>query len=343
MAERTISGKYRLLRLLGEGGAGSVWEAENMLVGRHVAIKILHPNVAAHPAARQRFLAEAQLSAKIAHPNVVDIYDLGTTEEGTPYIVMELLEGETLESIIIRRGRVPPQYACGLMLQVLGTLVAAHDLNIVHRDLKPANIVVVHPRPDRPVAKVLDFGVAQGMMSDEGALDKAEAGLLFGTPEYMAPEQAKGGIVDSRCDIYAAGAILYELLGGQPPVFGESATTVLARLLTFDPVPIATLAPTTPPPLADAIMSALAREPHNRPRSARAFISLVKPFAAPTTSFMPPSMTEHPLALLQSKKRAGPSGPKRKPRLQLVMQSSIPPPKPRSSKPPGGHRGPNKP
>jgi len=339
MDERTVSGKYRLLRLLGEGGAGSVWEAENILVGRHVAIKILHPNVAAHPAARQRFLAEARLSARIAHPNVVDIYDLGVTEEATPYIVMELLEGETLESIIIRRGRVPSQYACGLMLQVLSTLVAAHDLNIVHRDLKPANIMVVHPRPDRPVAKVLDFGVAQGMMSDEEATQKAEAGLIFGTPEYMAPEQARGGTVDSRCDIYAAGAILYELLGGQPPVFGDTATTVLARLLTYDPVPISTLAPTTPPELASAIMSALSRDPLRRPRSARAFISLVRPFAAVTTSFMPPSTSERPLALLQSKKRTGPSEAKRKPRLQLVIQSSIPPPR---SKPPSGRSGPKR-
>src|SRR6266850_6557327 len=201
MAEQTISGKYKLLRLLGEGAAGNVWEAENLLVGRHVAIKILHASVASRPDMQQRFLAEARLSAKLAHPNVVDVYDLGRTDEGTPYIVMELLDGETLEKMLARRHRLPAPVACELMMQVLGTLVAAHKLDIVHRDLKPANIMLVYPRPDQPLVKVLDFGVAQGIQAEGLA---PEAGMLFGTPEYMAPEQAAGAKVDARCDVYAA-------------------------------------------------------------------------------------------------------------------------------------------
>ena len=315
MKDETISGKYRLLRLLGEGAAGIVWEAENVFVGRRVAVKILHPSVASQPEMQQRFLAEARLSAKLAHPNVVDVYDLGRTDDGTPYIVMELLDGETLEKMLVRRRRLPAQFACDLMMQVLGTLVAAHNLQIVHRDLKPANIMLVYPRPDQPLVKVLDFGVAQGIQAEGLA---ADAGLLFGTPEYMAPEQATGAEVDARCDLYAAGAILYELMAGVPVFSGSSTTAVLARVLSAQPEPLHNLARDIPRDLEAVVMSALAKDPAGRPSSAKEMSSLISRFATKGSTFTTVQMSERPMMLTQKKRQ-----PKKK--LELVVQSSVPP------------------
>jgi eukaryotic-like serine/threonine-protein kinase len=311
----TISGKYRLLRLLGEGAAGNVWEAENLLVGRRVAVKILHPSVASRPDMQQRFLAEARLSAKIAHPNVVDVYDLGRTDDGTPYIVMELLDGETLEKMLGRRERLPAQFACELMMQVLGTLVTAHKLDIVHRDLKPANIMLVYPRPDQPLAKVLDFGVAQGIQAEGLA---AETGMIFGTPEYMAPEQTTGAPVDGRCDVYAAGAILYELLAGVPPISGSSMEIVLSRVLTMQPVALHKLARDVPRDLEAVVMSALAKKREDRPASAREMSTLIGRFATKDSSGSILQLSERPMLLTQKKRQ-----PKK--RIELVLQSSIPP------------------
>jgi len=314
MADRTISEKYRLRRRLGEGAAGDVWEAENLLVGRRVAIKILHPSVASRPEMQQRFLAEARLSAKLAHPNVVDVYDLGRTQEGTPYIVMELLEGETLEKTLQRRKRLPAQFACELMMQVLATLVAAHKLEIVHRDLKPANVMLVYPRPDQPLVKVLDFGVAQGIQADP----LGEAGLVFGTPEYMAPEQATGEKVDERCDVYAAGAILYELLAGVPAFRGDTAAVVISRVLTTAPEPLHKLAPDVPRDLEAIILSALAKKPKDRPASAAEMSARIAPFATKGIPTPIIQLSERPMLLKQKK-------PKTKKKLELVLQSSIPP------------------
>ncbi len=322
MLDQTISGKYRLLRLLGEGAAGNVWEAENLLVGRRVAIKILHPSVASRPDMQQRFLAEARLSARLAHPNVVDVFDLGRTDDGTPYIVMELLVGETLESMLARRHRLPATFACELMMQVLGTLVAAHALDIVHRDLKPANVMLVYPHPDQPLVKVLDFGVAQGIHAEGLA---AEAGMIFGTPEYMAPEQAAGGAVDARSDVYAAGAILYELLAGEPPITGESTAVVLTRVLTAQPVALHIVAPDVPRDLEAIIMSALAKRPADRPSSAKQMSKLIGRFASSSSAGPVVQLSERPMALTH--KRA----PKKK--LELVIQSSMPPARTSTIKP----------
>jgi eukaryotic-like serine/threonine-protein kinase len=313
MADRTISEKYRLVRKLGEGAAGDVWEAENLLVGRRVAIKILHPSVASRPDMQQRFLAEARLSAKLAHPNVVDVYDLGRTQEGTPYIVMELLEGETLEKMLHRRRRLPAQFACELMMQVLATLVAAHKLDIVHRDLKPANVMLVYPRPDQPLVKVLDFGIAQGIQADP----LGESGI-FGTPEYMAPEQATGEMVDARCDVYAAGAILYELIAGVPAFSGNTAAIVLSRVLTTAPEPLHKLAPDVPRDLEAVVIAALAKKPKDRPKSAAELSARIAPFATKGVAAPLIQLSERPM-LLTSKKQ------KSKKKLELLIQSSIPP------------------
>lgn len=324
MIVRLIADKYRLIRLLGEGAAGSVWEAENVLVGRRVAIKLLHPDLTEDAALRARFLAEARASARIAHPNVVDVFDVGRDGE-RPFIVMELFLGETLEAVLETRGAVGPAYGCELMLQVLAGLDAAHQLGIVHRDLKPANIMVVHPRPERPVIKVLDFGIAKGVLADDVVPD--ESGLLFGTAEYISPEAARGGLVDARSDLYAAGCILYELLAGHPPFVGDCAA-VLSAMLTKAPRPLHEFVPTIPPALERVVMTTLSKDPVGRPASARELMALIAPFTEKGTlpSVLPPPTSEEPLLL--TKREAAPIPLKPKPRLVLVREPSIPPPAP---------------
>jgi serine/threonine-protein kinase len=299
-----------------------VWEAENVLVGRKVAIKLLHPNLAEDPALRARFLAEARAAARIAHANVVDVFDLGRADDGTPYMVMELVLGETLQTILDTRGAMSPGYACELMLQVLAALDAAHAQGIVHRDLKPANIIVAHPKPDRPVVKVLDFGIAVGLFAEGTAPD--ETGLVFGTPGYVSPEQATGGEVDARSDLYAAGAILWELLAGVPAFCGDSPMEVLARVLAEEPPPLREYAPHVPPELEDIVMQTLAKDPDARPASARELMAFIGAWveAEHRPSVLPGAMTEAPpIPLMQEK------APRsvRKPRLELVVESTVPP------------------
>jgi serine/threonine-protein kinase len=316
-----IAEKYRLTRRLGQGSAALAFKAENLLVGRVVAIKILRPNLARDPEIRRRFLAEARASARIAHPNVVDVFDLGTTEDGTPFMVMELCDGETLSQIIDERGRVGVSYACDLLAQVLGALDAAHDLGIVHRDLKPDNIMVVHPRPDTPVAKVLDFGIAQGVHSD--SISPSEGGLIFGTPEYMAPEQARGEPVDARADLYAAGSMLYEMLTGHVPLEGETVAEVLTALLSRPPPRLREYDAALPPALDALVASALSKEPKGRPRSANDFLIRLSPYTS--TGRLPSADGDRgsslPVPLVNE--RATPS----KPKLELVLDTQPPPPK----------------
>jgi serine/threonine protein kinase len=317
-----LDGKYRLVRRLGEGSAAEAWEAENVLLERTVAIKILHAHLATESATRARFLAEARAAARIAHPNVVDVFDIGVSSEGSPFIVMELCDGETLSTVIDGRGAMGVSYAADLMMQVLAALHAAHALGIVHRDLKPDNLIVVHPRPDQPTLKVLDFGIAQGVFGETGALAE-EGGFVFGTPEYMPPEQARGESVDARADLYAAGAILYELLTGVVPFAGSSATETLALMLTRAPTPPSRHVAGIPAGLDALVLSALAKAPARRPQSAAEFMELLEPFgtARRSSSLMPAvHESEAPLPLVTERPASAP----RAPRLELMLDSNPP-------------------
>ncbi len=298
-----LADKYRLERRLGSGAAGEVWKAENVLVGRTVAVKLLHPHLAADSATRTRFLTEARSAARIAHVNVVDVFDVGVSREEIPFIVMELCEGETLGAMIESRGALGVSYAADVVVQVLAALHAAHGLGIVHRDLKPDNVMVVHPRPHRPVAKVLDFGLAQCAV-EPGTAEKELAGAIVGTPAYMPPEQALGELVDARADVYAAGAMLYEVLTGTEPFSGATPVEILAKVLVERPAPPSHIVSGIPPALDALVLSALAKEPESRPARARDFLEALLPFTSSgrMPSFLPPLESEAPVPLVEPRR-----------------------------------------
>ncbi len=302
--QNLIDNKYAIVRSLGDGATGTVHEAENILVGKRVAIKVLHSHLAKDTDLRARFFAEARAASRIAHQHVVDIYDLGIQPDGSVYIVMELLRGETLESIIETRGAIAPAYGCELMLQMLSGLAAAHAERIVHRDLKPANIIVTHPRPDRPHVKVLDFGIAKGLF--EAGSGPAEEGVLLGTPLYMSPEQARGEDVDERADIYSAAAILYEMLCGRPPYLASTPPSLFAKSRRGDAPPVSRLAANVPQELAWVIARAMAPNPRDRTPTVQAFARELMPFLPsdrPINSIIPlgaPSPAPIPLSRLSA-------------------------------------------
>ncbi len=263
-----IRGKYRLVRLLGDGGMGTVYEAMHEGLGTRVAIKVLHADLARRSGLVERFLREARVSAQIKSTNVVQVMDVDRTEQGDAYIVMELLEGEPMSSLLERERRVAIPIAVDYTGQILRALEAAHALGIVHRDLKPENVFVTYPG-GKPLLKLIDFGIAKAHLSDPGAKNLTVAGVVMGTAEYMAPEQAHSADkVDARSDLYAVGVMLYELIAGQRPVSGEDARIIAVRVERGDVTPLVHVAPDVPRELAGLVHRAMAARPELRFASA---------------------------------------------------------------------------
>ncbi|HLK37147.1 MAG TPA: serine/threonine-protein kinase, partial [Polyangiaceae bacterium] len=204
-----VNSKYRLTRLLGDGGMGSVYEAVHAVLGTRVAIKVLHPELARRTGLVERFLQEARVAAQIRSPHVVQVIDVDRTADGHAYIVMELLEGEPLSSVLDRQRKLSVGAACDYTVQILEALEAAHALGVIHRDLKPENVFVTFVG-GKAVLKLIDFGIAKARRSDPQSKNLTVAGVVMGTAEYMAPEQARSADrVDARADIYAVGVMLY--------------------------------------------------------------------------------------------------------------------------------------
>jgi eukaryotic-like serine/threonine-protein kinase len=271
-----LDGKYSLLRQLGAGGTGTVYEAENLVVGKKIAIKIMNPAAFAERDSQARFVTEARAAARISHANVVDIHDLGVSKEGVPYIVMELLRGETLESVIDTRGPLAPAYACELFLQVLAGLSAAHAQGIVHCDLKPANVLVTHPRPERPLVKVLDFGIARGV---EAAQHDDQ--VVMGTPMYMAPEQVLGDPVDFRTDVYQACATLFTMLAGTDPFEASTTRDVMRLVAKGRSKDLQALVPELPAELVQVVKDGMAVKRADRIQSVEELAERLRPFVSP--------------------------------------------------------------
>jgi serine/threonine-protein kinase len=272
-----ISNKYRVLRLIGEGGMGAVYEGRHEVLGAPVALKFLHADLARRPGLATRFLQEARVTACIQSPHVARVTDVDTAD-GCPYLVMELLRGESLQALIDRLGRLPVDQALDYTLQTLMGLEAAHSLGVVHRDLKPDNLFVT-PSTGGPVVKIIDFGIAKLRASNEYTRGLTRAGVLMGTPEYMAPEQLySANLVDHRADLYSVGAILYEMLSGQRPADGDDAAVIVAQVSSGAVKPLTELVPELNPALATAAHRALVPEREQRYGDAAAMRLALLPF-----------------------------------------------------------------
>ena len=263
----TLGQRYRLLRRIATGGMGSVWEAEDSVLHRSVAVKVLLEGLAADERFLERFRREARAAAGLSHPNVASVYDYGE-EGGTPYIVMELIRGETLAERLRREGALPAGEAVRITEGVTAALQAAHDAGVVHRDVKPGNVMLTSAGE----VKVLDFGIAAASW----ATPITATGAAIGTATYISPEQASGLPSTPASDVYSLGVVLYEMLAGRPPFIGESPIAVASSHVSDPPPPLGEIAPGVPESLAAVTMQALAKDPAERPPSAAAMAGMLR-------------------------------------------------------------------
>jgi hypothetical protein len=275
-----IDGRYRVERLCGRGGMGLVYEAEHEGIGRRVALKILHPLYSRSQDIAERFRREARAASRIGHPHICDVFDFGTTDDGSLYIAMEYLEGRDLGHLLDELGVLPVDRALRIAVQICRALEAAHAVGIVHRDLKPENIYLIDQADGGDFVKVLDFGVAKEFEDKTKKLTRPN--IALGTPEYMAPEQIAGR-TEPRSDVYALGAILYELLAGTPPLEGETYLETFRRKAAEDPAPIAGSREDVDPRVEQLVLRALARNPDDRPASMGAFADALERLLAEIT------------------------------------------------------------
>jgi serine/threonine protein kinase len=252
-------GGYRVLRVLGVGGMGIVFEAEDPQLERLLALKVMRPSLAAFPTYRERFLREARAAAAIDHDHIVAIHQVGQ-ERGVPFLAMPRLKGESLRMRLQRERRLPVPDVLRLGREIAEGLAAAHERGLLHRDIKPDNIWL----DSRGRVKILDFGLARSCHAEKNL---TQSGDVLGTPNYMAPEQALGRAVDTRCDLFSLGAVLYRMATGEPPFTGDSAAEVLVALAQSEPASPSVSTDGIPPALDDLILELLAKDPAERPHS----------------------------------------------------------------------------
>ncbi|MDX6288360.1 MAG: eukaryotic-like serine/threonine-protein kinase [Blastocatellia bacterium] len=268
---RVFEGKYRLDERLGGGGMGTVYRATHMLIERPVAVKVLSQRFVGDETAQQRFRREARASGRMQHPNAVMVNDFGATEDGWLYIVMELLEGQTLRDLLMREAPLDPARAVSFMLQTCAAVGAAHDAGLIHRDLKPANIFIEQRPHLAAVVKVLDFGVAKFVVEehDDDYNTLTQVGAIIGTPRYMSPEQCSGAApLTPASDVYSLGIILYEMLTGAVPFSADTPLALALKQVSEPPVRPRKVVPTIPAELEGVVMHALAKDPRFRPADA---------------------------------------------------------------------------
>ncbi len=285
-----VAETYRVTHLLGRGGMGAVWAADHLrLPGRQVAVKVLLTPGVASGEALARFRREAEIASRLGHPHIVQVLDFHTLPTGEPYIVLELLRGETLAQRL-QRGPLPVEEALTIARQVGSALQAAHRAGVVHRDLKPDNVFLCAPQEEMPGpnVKVLDFGISKIRGSQTVATQDA---VLMGTPQYMAPEQALGRntAIDARTDVFALGAIVYEMLGGAPAFGGSSLAEVVYKVVHAQPQPLAQLRAGLPLNILSAVDRALQKDPKLRPGDVSAFVAELtgRPLTVPASAPQP--------------------------------------------------------
>lgn len=273
-AGSAIGGRYTLGSMLGDGAMGRVYRAKDETTGRTVALKLVHRHLAMHAQLVERFKREMTITRSLTHPTVVDVIDVGSTPQGVPYLVMELIEGQSLDAILQRTGALDPLQAASIGAQIADALACAHDASFVHRDIKPENVMLTGHRLDR--VKVLDFGISRvvgsfeegPMHGEEGFRTLTRANAAIGTPTYMSPEQAACEKVGPRSDLYSLGMVLYELVAGMPPFICATHHEALKKHIREAPVRLSEKVPGVPDWLDDVVMQLLEKEPDDRPGSA---------------------------------------------------------------------------
>jgi serine/threonine-protein kinase len=292
---RVLGGRYRLVERLGQGGMGTVYRAVHTLMDKPVAVKILRAELSSDSEAVARFHREARSASRLDHDHCIRVTDFGQSDDGQLFLVMELLDGESLGNVT-RKGRIPPTRAAAVGAAIAEALAHAHENGIIHRDLKPDNVFLARRARGRELVKVLDFGLAK--LASDSALGPSitRDGTVFGTPEYMAPEQAEGEKLDSRTDVYALGIILYQLLTGDVPFRAQSFVALLTKQVTDKPTPPAQKCPDAgiPGGLEQIVLRCLAKKPKDRYSSAQEVADALAPFAAGDASglMLLPTRTE---------------------------------------------------
>jgi serine/threonine-protein kinase len=286
---RVVADRYRLLALLGEGGMGAVYKAEHIRMGKALALKILRSEFARDTGAAERFLAEARIVSRLSHPHTIAVFDFGEIDGAGSgfYLAMEYVPGKDLASLLLESGPLPEDRVAAIGQQILGSLAEAHEAGIVHRDVKPGNVMLARMRAGEDFVKVLDFGVAKlrdggpDAGPDAAAAVRSAAGAIVGTPSYLSPEQARGGLLDARSDLYAVGCLLHELASGRPPFVAPSPLAVVAAHLHQEAPRLANVSR----PFAEVVHRALRKRPEDRFATADA---MREALAAASTGHAPP-------------------------------------------------------
>lgn len=275
---KEVDGRYKILSLVGMGGMGAVYEAEHALIGKKVALKTLHADFAANKSVIDRFRREAKAASATGHEHIVNVTDLGDLPDGSPYLVMELLEGEDLGKLIEREGALQVGRVAKIAHQICDALAAAHEKEIVHRDLKPDNVYLIKRRDGKDFVKIVDFGISK-MREGNQEMGLTRTGMAIGTPAYMSPEQAQGlKEVNHRTDIYAVGVIMYEMLTGELPYMAETYPMLLIKIISGNPDPIENVRNDVPYAFVQLVNKCLSKDANARPQSMLELATALEPF-----------------------------------------------------------------